>query len=71
MDTTSAKARKSMLKASNWPATPQQAVVKKAEFKAVANAPSTAANGENFNCLKKHHALNPKINKEMGAKNFE
>ena len=70
MDTTSAKARKSMLKASNWPATPQQAVAKKVEFKAAANAPSVAANGEKFNCLKKHHALNPKKNKAMGGKNF-
>ncbi|MGO9003721.1 MAG: hypothetical protein ACLPYZ_15270 [Limisphaerales bacterium] len=71
MDTTSAKARKSMLKASNWPPTPQQAVAKKVEPKAAANAPSAAANGEKFNCLKKHHALNPKKNKATGAKNFE
>jgi hypothetical protein len=59
-----------MLKASNWPATPQQAVEKKVEFKAVANAPSAAANGEKFNCLKKHHAQNPKKHKAMGGKNF-
>jgi hypothetical protein len=71
MDTTNAMARKSMLKASNWPARPQQAVKKKLEFKAAANAPTVAANGEKFNCLKKHHALNPKKNKAMGGKNFK
>jgi len=71
MDKTNAMARKSMLKASNWPATPQQALAKKVEFKAAANAPSAAAVGEKFNCLKKHHALNPKKNKAMGGKNFK
>ena len=70
MNFTSAKARKSMLKAIDWPATPQQAVAKKAEFKAAANPPRAAAAGEKFNCLKKHHALNPKTNKVMGTKNF-
>ncbi len=60
-----------MLKASNWPAKPQQAVEKKVEFKAAANAPSAAANGEKFNCLKKHHAQNPNKNKAMGGKNFK
>jgi hypothetical protein len=53
LDTTSAKARKSRLKASNWPGTPQQAVAKKVVFKAAANPPSAAAAGEKFNCLKK------------------
>jgi hypothetical protein len=62
-----ARARKSQPKLKGWEATPQQAVEKKSEFKAVATPPRMQASVESFHCRKHNQALRPRNRSANGA----
>src|SRR5436190_135114 len=64
-------ARKHMPMPMSCAATPQQAVEKKCELKAVATAPKTHASGDSLHWRKQNQAQMPRMKMERGQKIFE
>src|SRR6266404_3569745 len=67
VSTNAASAKKSNAKVIGCEATPQQAAVKKPEFRVAASPPRMQAIGTKPNCRKKHQAPSPSSNKANGA----